>query len=119
MLQRIQTAIDSIQRNHNEQLQKGTIREILMQNNSAEAERMGVGFYFDLLRAGSRTNHVGSYLTSEWWRRNMIIYENILKRLDGREKKILVLFGSSHTALLKEFMKYNKEMEVVEVDTVL
>jgi hypothetical protein len=52
-------------------------------------------------------------MASEWWRRNMIIYENILKHLTGKEKRILVLFGSSHTALLKEFMKYNPSLKLV------
>jgi len=77
------------------------------------AVELQVGFYFDLLVAGKEGNHVGSYLTSEWWRRNMVIYESILKRLDGKERKILVIFGSGHTALLNEMMKYNKRFELV------
>jgi len=48
----------------------------------------------------------------------MIIYENILKRLDGKEKTILVIFGSGHTALLKEMMKYNKNFELVPVKSI-
>ena len=49
----------------------------------------------------------------------MIIYENILKRLDGKEKKVLVIFGSGHTALIKEMMKYNKNFELVSLSSVL
>ena len=69
-------------------------------------------------QAGKEGDHVGSYLTSESWRRNMVIYENILKRLDGKEKKILVIFGSGHTALLCELMKYNKKFELVSVRSI-
>jgi hypothetical protein len=72
-----------------------------------------VGAYFDFLVAGKQGNHIGSYLTSEWWRRNMIIYENILKNLNGKEEKILVIFGSGHTALLREMMKYNENFELI------
>ena len=85
---------------------------------AAAAAELQVGGYFDFLVAGKEGNHVGSYLTSEWWRRNMIIYENILKRLDGKEKTILVIFGSGHTALLKEMMKYNKNFELVPVKSI-
>jgi hypothetical protein len=72
-----------------------------------------------MLPVGKQGNHVGSYLVSEWWRRNMIIYENILKRLDGNEKVILVIFGSGHTALLNQMMRYNRDIELVDVKDVL
>jgi hypothetical protein len=71
------------------------------------------------LTAGKPGDHVGSYLTSEWWRRNMVIYENILKTLTGKEEKILIIFGSEHTALLNEMMWYNADFEIVPVDKVL
>lgn len=111
-------SIDSVQNDFNESLKKNTIRELLLNQNTDAAGVLQVGAYFDFLVAGKEGNHVGSYLTSEWWRRNMIIYENILKRLDGKERKILVIFGSGHTALLKEMMKYNKNFELVPVKSI-
>jgi hypothetical protein len=87
--------------------------------NTKEGNAVGVGFYYEFLVAGKEGNHVGSYLTSEWWRRNMVIYENILKRLSGKEERILVIFGAGHTALLNEMMKYNKNFEIVPLNTVL
>lgn len=119
LLQHIQSTVANIETTFNKQLKTMTIREMLIQQNSALDYKASVGMYFELLKAGGKDNHVGSYLTSEWWRRNMIIYENILKRLDGTEKSILVIFGSSHTALLKEFMKYKPAIELVDVATVL
>ena len=115
----IKTSIDSIQNEFNESLKKNTMRELLLHQNSKIVTEFQVGAYFDFLVAGKKGNHVGSYLTSEWWRRNMIIYENILKELDGKEMKILVIFGSGHTALLHEMMKYNKNFELVPVNSVL
>jgi len=115
----IKTSIDSIQNEFNESLKKNTLRELLLNQNSKTTNEFQVGAYFDFLVAGEKGNHVGSYLTSEWWRRNMIIYENILKELDGKEKKILVIFGSGHTALLHEMMKYNKNFELVPLNSIL
>jgi hypothetical protein len=118
LLGNIRKSIDSIQNAFNETLAKSTVREILLKENRDENSALQVGAYFDFLVAGKEGNHVGSYLTSEWWRRNMIIYENILKRLDGKEEKILILFGSGHTALLKEMMKYNRNFELIPLKSV-
>jgi len=115
----MKNSIDSIQNAFNETLKKKTISEILLQQNSSAMNDLGVGFYFEFLIAGKEGNHVGSYLTSEWWRRNMIIYENILKRMTGKEERILVIFGQGHTALLNAMMKYNKNFELVPLRSVL
>jgi hypothetical protein len=49
----------------------------------------------------------------------MIIYENVLKTLNGKEERILILFGSGHTALLNEMMKYNQKLGLVPLADVL
>lgn len=115
----MKNTIDSIQNDFNETLKKKTLSEILLKQNSSVMNDLGVGVYFDFLIAGKEGNHVGSYLTSEWWRRNMIIYENILKRMTGKEERILVIFGQGHTALLDLMMKYNKNIELVPLSSVL
>lgn len=115
----IQRTIDSIQNSFNAALKNKTIGQILLDYNSTQSIHEGIDFYFKLLPAGQEGNHVGSYLVSEWWRRNMIIYENILKSLSGKEKRILVLFGASHTALLNEMMKFNPDFKIISVGQVL
>jgi uncharacterized protein DUF5694 len=119
LLGSVKKIIDSVEKMFNESLKKSTIREMLLEQNTKEGNEFQVGMYYEFLIAGKEGNHVGSYLTSEWWRRNMVIYENILKRMSGKEEKILVIFGSGHTALLNEMMKYSKRLEVVPVATVL
>jgi hypothetical protein len=115
----IKTSIDSIQQAFNESLKVKTVKQLLLDQNTVQVSEFQVGTYFDFLVAGKEGNHIGSYLTSEWWRRNMVIYENIAKRLEGKEEKILVIFGSGHTALLREMMKYNQRLELVPVEKVL
>ncbi len=115
----VQKTIDTVQKMFNDALEKSTIREMLLRENTVDAIRMQIEFYFKLLPVGKSENHVGSYLVSEWWRRNMVIYENVLKRLTGKEQKILVIFGSGHTALLNEMMKFNHDIELISVESVL
>jgi hypothetical protein len=90
----VQKTIEEVQKSFNEALQKFTIKEMLIRENSEDLMRLQHEFYFKLLPAGRPGNHIGSYLVSEWWRRNMVIYENILKQLNGNEEKIMVIFGS-------------------------
>lgn len=115
----VQHTIEEIQRSFNEALEKSTIKEMLLRENSEDLTRLQHEFYFKLLPAGRPGNHIGSYLVSEWWRRNMVIYENILKQLDGHEERILVIFGSGHTAILNELMKFNTALKLVPVSDVL
>ena len=119
LLDDIKKSIDSVQYYFNESLKKYTIREMLLDQNSPTMVDMQTGWYFNLLVAGKEGNHVGSYLTSEWWRRNMVIYENMLKRMTGKEERVLVIFGSGHTALLQEMMRFNKNFELIPVASVL
>jgi hypothetical protein len=119
LLEFMKKSIDSIQNLFNESLKKNTVREILLNQNAKNTNDFQVGAYFDFLVAGKEGNHIGSYLTSEWWRRNMIIYENILKRMTGKEERILVIFGSGHTALLQVMMQYNKNFRIITADSVL
>jgi hypothetical protein len=115
----VKQEIENVEKDFNESLKTKTVKEILLHHNSPEFIKMGVGIYYEFLIAGEKGNHVGSYLTSEWWRRNMIIYENVLKSLNGKEERILILFGSGHTALLHEMMKYNQKLELVPLADVL
>ncbi len=118
-IQRFKVMIDSVEKYFNESIQKNTVKDLLLEQNTANVIDVQTAFYFDLLAAGKKGNHVGPYLTSEWWRRNMIIYENILKNLDGKEETILVIFGSAHTALLHNMMKYNSRLELIPVKEIL
>ena len=111
--------IEEVQKSFNEALQKFTIKEMLIRENSEDLMRLQHEFYVKLLPAGKPGNHIGSYLVSEWWRRNMVIYENILKQLNGNEEKIMVIFGSGHTAILNEIMKFNPTIKLVSVSEVL
>lgn len=113
LIQFVQQAIDSVQKHFNSSLDKMTIGQLLLDANSAKSNWQQLEFYFKVLSAGKPGNHVGSYLVSEWWRRNMIIYENILKSLTGKEKRILVLFGQGHTAILQEMIKYNPDLKLI------
>jgi hypothetical protein len=115
----IKDKIAAIGQEFNDMLLKSSVQQLLVWENTEAMNAANVGFYFNLLKAGDLKNHVGSYLTSEWYRRNLIIYEQMLKQLDGNEKRIFVLFGQGHTAMIRQFVQYNKGLKLVPVESVL
>ncbi len=119
MLQYFQNAIQREQNDFDEEIKTKTITQMLLDANTEKIYHKLVGVYYFFLKAGDKTNHAGSFLASEQWRRNMYIYENILKNLDGKEKRILVLYGTTHVAMLKEMMKYNESLKMIPVMNVL
>jgi len=119
MVQQVQLKIQSVQNEFNKMIEKSSITEMLLWQNSDSIQTGNAGSYIQFLKAGDETNHVGSYLASEWWRRNMFIYENILKKLDGKEQRILVLLGSGHTAILREFIKLDPSFEIVDLENII
>ncbi|MBW0179315.1 DUF5694 domain-containing protein [Sediminibacterium sp.] len=119
MLKYLQETIQKEQTDFNEQLKTKTITEILIDQNTEAVYKKLAGLYYFFLKAGDKSNHVGSFLASEQWRRNTYIYENILKELDGKEQRILVLYGTTHVAMLKEMMKYNDQFDIIPVSKIL
>lgn len=43
----------------------------------------------------------GADLVSDWFRRNMRIYTNIVRLIDSAEERILVIYGAGHLEWLR------------------
>jgi hypothetical protein len=69
--------------------------------------------YFDLMRIGHGKEYVGAGYVSWWYRRNMVILDNIIRLTDSPDDRILVIYGEGHNKLLTQFAKesgfYNVE----------
>ena len=115
MVQYVQETIQKEQNNFNEQLRTKTITQLMIDGNTEDMYNKLAGLYYFFLEAGDKNNHVGSFLASEQWRRNIYIYENILKNLDKKDERVFVLYGTTHVAMLKEMMKYNQKLKIVPV----
>lgn len=119
MLKHLQETVQKEQDEFNTQLKTKSIDQILIEGNTEAVYKKLAGIYYFFLKAGDKSNHVGSFLANEQWRRNIYIYENILKELDGKEQRILVLYGTTHVAMLKEMMKYNEQFDIIPVSKIL
>lgn len=94
--------------------------EILNHLNSKEERKLNLGSYLsEITKAGEIQNHVGSYLTSEWMRRNIYMYSLIQKYTEETDEKIMILLGAGHIAVIENLINYNPEWEIVELNEIV
>jgi hypothetical protein len=69
--------------------------------------------YYDIMRIGRGKEYVGAGYVSWWYRRNLVIFTNIIRLTDSSTDRVLVIYGEGHTKLLTQFAKesgfYNVE----------
>jgi hypothetical protein len=93
-----------------------SLREILILSNSAAEDRRNKGFYMLLnpVAAASREFH-GADMNADWWHRNLRMYALVQQHAAPGER-VLVIAGSGHTAILRDFLR--ADFDRVEVDVV-
>jgi hypothetical protein len=82
-----------------------TLQEILAMSNSVEEDRRNKGFYMLLnpVAAGGGLFH-GADASADWWHRNLRMYALIQAHAQPGER-VLVIAGSGHTAILRDFLR--------------
>lgn len=117
----IMQEVEQLQASYNKIIQsKPSIKEVLRFLNSEENLNRNLGFYLNKInRAGSIEDYAGSYLVSEWYRRNLHIYANIQNRIEPGDQRIMVLMGAGHIAILKDFMEYDDQWDLIALSEVL
>lgn len=78
-----------------------TVLEALLQMNSDEYARADLARDYEMAHFGEPWNWAGPDLVSEWFRRNMRIYSNVLNLVDSPEERVLVIFGAGHLGWLR------------------
>jgi hypothetical protein len=77
-------------------------------------------FNYWLLAEGQGEDYTGAdKLANFWMLRNVKIYQNILRNSSLQDRRYLLLIGSSHVQMLKDWFKNHPYFEVVDVADVL
>lgn len=86
-----------------------TLKEILVTSNTEEEDRRNKGFYMLLnsVAADNRLFH-GADASAHWWHRNLRMYA-LVQRYATPGERVLVIAGSGHTALLRDFLRADGE----------
>ncbi len=115
--------IKSFEKRVNSEIESGmSIKQRLHNVNTQRSRNHDLATYTftGAMKAGKKGNFIGADVASEWYVRNIRIYSNILRELDGNEKSIFVMFGSSHQSILYHlFALHPNEFELIDVPKLL
>jgi hypothetical protein len=78
-----------------------TVLETLLYMNSDGKVAEDVGFYYREAHFGEPGDWAGADLVSDWFRRNMRIYSNVVQLADPPTERVLVIFGAGHLGWLQ------------------
>lgn len=115
------TELVKLERTENELFASNkSLTEILYFYNDDKRRKEDINWYVNLAnQGGEKNNFVGSYLASEWYRRNLYMYSIIQKAIEKQDKRIVILAGASHIAMFKDFIEYNPEWKSVELKVIM
>lgn len=102
-----------VSESHDKLYQTATVREVLRTKNSPENLAVQRNYYALTAPVGDQSNYVGADLVSEWHKRNIRIFAN-LARIAEPGDRIIVIFGSGHSPLLRYFVESHAQMKLVE-----
>ncbi|MBH8568495.1 hypothetical protein KB206_06360 [Microvirga sp. STS02] len=120
LLQKSQDAIKHYETSQNQKLETYTLTQLLLDANSPGELTLNKGLYLDILnRAGTTDNFAGAFLVSEWYRRNLYMYSLVQKTMTPQDGKALVLVGSGHAAMMREFIASDQQFRLKELKDVL
>ena len=89
-----------------------TILETLLYMNADDKVAADVGFYYRLAHFGEPGDWAGADLVSDWFRRNMRIYTNVVQLADSPNERLLVIFGAGHLGWLQHDFASNPNLRL-------
>jgi len=106
--------------NETELLSKMTLAEYFAHMNTDKTDRITNELYLkNTLSFGDIDNEVGANFTAMWYKRNLIILNNIAKVINGKNERVLVIIGSAHRALIKGFIENRNDIKYIEIGSYL
>ena len=81
-----------------------TVSDILAIHNSPAMIQKSQELYTDMLVVNKHPNYPGADLLASWYRRNLVIYQNIRKSLSPGDRA-LILYGSGHAYYLTQLFR--------------
>ena len=100
--------------------QEKSIKNLLLFLNNRELEdKLNSGYISLFNKAGRKDDFSGAYFVSERSRRNLYMYSLIQKQIDKTDERILVIVGGQHSAGFQDFIRDDKNLEKVELETIL
>jgi hypothetical protein len=92
---------------------------LLFFNSTALENKLNSGYISLFNKAGSKNDFSGAYFVSERFRRNLYMYSLVQKQINSTDERILVIVGGQHAAGFRDFIRDDKNLEKVELETII
>lgn len=101
----------------NEKLKTSSVKEFLKFSNSREGIDFHHTFYMECLKYGIGDNYAGVDMALDWYERNLKMFHNVTRITDFEEEgeRLLIIVGSAHVKLLKDFIEDAPYYEFVNI----
>ena len=109
-----QSLIDKVTESSNQWHAAGSLKNILQEFNQPEYDQLNKNLYLVSNVVGAGDNFYGADATASWWHRNFRMYANI-QQAAKTKSRILVIAGQGHTALIKDFIKTDNKLNLVDI----
>lgn len=90
-----------------------TVGQILAIHNYPPFVQRNQQFYTQMLEVDKAPGYPGADLIANWYRRNLVIYENFRRQI-GPGDRALVIYGSGHAYYLRQLVADSGTIELVE-----
>lgn len=91
---------------------KYSVGQILAIHNHPDFIRTGQSFYTMFLPVAKHPDYPGADMLSGWYRRNLVIYENIRRRIQPGDR-VLVIYGSGHLYYLNQLLSDDLSIDLI------
>lgn len=90
-----------------------SVGQILAIHNHPPFVRAGQALYTDMMRVDRSPDFPAADLVAAWYRRNLVIYENIRRQITPGDRA-LIIYGSGHAYYLRQLIQDSGQIELVE-----
>jgi hypothetical protein len=120
LISKVQESIKAYEETYNQIVKDRTpLKDIFIFFNNEAQRQDNLGWYYNIVnRGGDLEDFSGSFLASEWIRRNLHTYALIQKYVQPEDERIMILMGAGHTAVLHDLISYNPEWRIIPLDNI-
>lgn len=93
----------------------GFFRWLNSQENLLASHR----FYLYLAQVGTAADPKGAEVLAGWYKRNLLIYGNLVRLIDSPQERILLLIGQGHAKLLSEYIAESPNLRLADPEQYL
>ena len=108
--------VNNLMQDETKALETLALSTYLRRLNSENFDGLANSLYLkEVLEMGSGDNEVGAKVSAIWYQRNMVMLKNIASYIESDDERILVIVGSSHRAVIKDFVQDRVDLEYAEI----